>query len=102
MINKFLQEYSKHEWLKWTYTSGELKTLKKANNPIPAEHGVYLFRAPHPIPRVLGESDIVYIGQSGGGQRGGRQGIGSGKNNPGRLFNTRGPDEWVREQIENL
>lgn len=65
-------------------------------------HGVYLFRAPHKIPRVRGASDVIYIGQSGGGLRGGKQGIGPGNSSPGRLFNTRGPDEWVRQKIEEL
>ena len=38
----------------------------------------------------------------GGGKRGGNQGIGPGKGNPGRLFNTQSADEKVREKIESL
>ena len=45
---------------------------------------------------------MVYLGQSGGGKRGGRQGIGPGNHRPGRLFNTRGPDQGVRERIETV
>jgi len=44
----------------------------------------------------------VYIGQSGGGSRGGRQGLGPGNGGPGRLFNTRGPDKAVRDRVEAL
>jgi hypothetical protein len=54
------------------------------------------------LPRVRGLSDIVYIGQSGGGARRGQQGIGPGNGGPGRLFNTRGSDEIVRKMIEAL
>ena len=59
-------------------------------------------RAPHQLGRVHGSSNIIYIAQSGGGKRGGNQGIGPGKGNPGRLFNTRSADEKVREKIESL
>lgn len=37
-----------------------------------------------------------------GGKRGGRQGIGPGNGGPGRLFNTRGFEEIVRNKIEDL
>ena len=60
-------------------------------------------RAARPLSRVRGSSNVVYIGQSGGGGRGGRQGIGRGNGSVGRLFNTRGRgDLWVRESIEAM
>jgi hypothetical protein len=45
---------------------------------------------------------VVYIGQSGGAKRGGKQGIGPGNGGPGRLFNTRGFEQHVRDKIEGL
>jgi len=80
----------------------ELWSIKKYNPPIPPKHGVYIIRCSRPFPRLRESSDVIYIGQSGGGARGGRQGIGSGNGCPGRLFNTRGQDKWVREKIEDL
>ncbi len=84
------------KWDSWNYTAGNFRSLKNGIPAVPNRRGVYLIRAPSPLPRVLGYSDVVYIGQSGGGTRGGRQGIG------GRLFNTRGPDELVRHKVEAL
>ena len=101
MADLFLEQYQKFTWEKWSYLAGQFQILKRANPPIPAKHGVYLIRI-KPICRVRGTSDIMYIGQSGGAGRGGLQGIGPGNGGPGRLFNTRGPDEWVRKEIERL
>lgn len=98
----FQQEYDKLSWKRWKYKSGDLPSLKKSSPPIPPQHRIYIFRAPHLLNRVRGTSDVIYIGQSGGGKRGGAQGIGPGNGGPGRLLNTRGPDEQVREMIENL
>jgi hypothetical protein len=103
MSDLFQQEYAKFKWQKWKYKSGNLRSLKHTTPPIPPRYGAYIIRAPHLICRVKDASDIVYIGQSGGLSRRGEQGIGpSTEGAVGRLFNTRGPDEWVREQIEEL
>ena len=102
MSDQFQQEYEKLTWKCWPYKAGGFASLKQASPPIPHERGVYLFRAPHPICRVKGKSDVIYIGQSGGGKRGGAQGIGAGNGGPGRLFNKRGQDKVVREYIESL
>ena len=76
---------------------------KLKDKKIPAKHGVYLIRASQPLNRVNGKSDIIYIGQSGGGEKGGKQGIGPKGNSPGRLFNTRSSHEiQVRKKIEEL
>jgi hypothetical protein len=102
MVDGFEQVYQRHTWRAWPYPAGNLGTLRQANPPIPPRYGVYLIRAPVPLPRVRGSSDVIYIGQSGGGPRRGRQGIGPGSGGCGRLFNTRGSDEFVREMIEAL
>ena len=102
MSNLFQQEYEKLMWNRWAYRAGEFDSLKKASPSIPPKHGVYLFVAPHPLCRVKGESNIIYVGQSGGGKRRGYQGIGKGNGSPGRIFNRRGHDEVVREYIEGL
>ena len=99
----FLLDYNKYIWLKWTYNSDKgIIELKRSN--IPGKHGVYIIKSSKDIDRAKGKSDIIYIGQSGGGKRGGKQGIGPGPGgNPvGRLFNTRGSDEWVRNKIEAM
>jgi len=102
MADRFEQVRQRHRWEErsWEYLAGRLPSLKQKG--IPPRHGVYLIRAPVPLPRVRGSSNVIYIGQSGGGARRGRQGIGSGNGGPGRLFNTRGPDKVVRELIEAL
>jgi len=99
---RFEREYQKLSWNRWPYPAGHLASLKKGSPAIPCRHGVYMIRAPKPLPRVLGSSNVVYIGQAGGGVRAGKQGIGPGNGGPGRLFNTRGPDESVRERIEAM
>jgi hypothetical protein len=102
MTDLFMEQYQKFTWEKWPYLAGGFQALKKTSPPIPAKRGVYLIRNSKPICRVRGSSDIMYIGQSGGGLRAGLQGIGPGNGGPGRLFNTRGPDEWVRKEIEKF
>jgi len=102
MHNLFKREYEKLKWVKWEYSAGNFQALKKAIPPIPPKHGVYIIRCSNQIHRVRGASDVIYIGQSGGGTRGGKQGIGPGNDGPGRLFNTRGQDKWIREKIEEL
>ncbi len=102
VTGQFDQECGKFQWKRWQYLAGHLDSLKTAAPPIPCQHGVYIIRAPAPLARVRGSSDVVYVGQSGGGKRGGKQGIGPGNGEPGRLFNTRGSDEVVREKIESL
>jgi hypothetical protein len=99
---QFEQEWRKHEWTRWRYRAGDFASLKKSSPLIPCRHGVYVFRGPALLLRVRGSSDVVYIGQCGGGKRGGKQGIGPGNGGPGRLFNTRGADEVVREKVEAL
>jgi hypothetical protein len=99
---QFRQEWLKHDWTRWRYRAGNFASLKTASPLIPCRHGVYIVRAPALLPRVRGSSEVVYIGQSGGGKRGGKQGIGPGNGGPGRLFNTRGADEVVREKVEAL
>jgi len=99
---QFDREWRNYQWTRWRYRAGHFDSLKRASPVIPCRHGVYIVRAPAPLPRVRGSSDIVYIGQSGGGKRGGKQGIGPGNGGPGRLFNTRGADEVVREKVEAL
>jgi hypothetical protein len=102
-MNNFNNEYNKYrKWhsVKYNTKNGinELKTTK-----IPAKNGVYIIRASQKLNRVNGKSDIIYIGQSGGGQRKGNQGIGSKDNSIGRLFNTRSTHELnVRKKIEEL
>jgi hypothetical protein len=102
MADDFEQQCALVHWERWPYPAGQFESLKKGHRPIPPRHGVYLIRAPQPIPRVRGHSDVVYIGQSGGGKRGGKQGIGPGNGGPGRLFNTRGFEQHVRDKIEGL
>lgn len=102
MPNLFEQEYTKLNWKSWQYEAGNFKALKNASRPIPLKHGVYIIRSTQSLSRVLGCSDVVYIGQSGGKPRGGKQGIGPGNNSLRRLFNTRNPEKWVRERIEEL
>jgi len=102
MSDRFQQVYQRFHWSSWQYPAGNLGSLKGSAPPIPSRYGVYLIRAPKALPRVRGSSNVVYIGQSGGGSRRGKQGIGPGKGGPGRLFNTRGPDERIRERIEDL
>ena len=100
----FKTEYEKYDWKKWTYNSSiGLKELKKGIPAIPPKHGVYIISASKHLGRVNGKSKIIYIGQSGGGKKKGKQGIGPEPltSNTGRLFNTRG-DEWVRENIERM
>ncbi len=102
-MDDFFQEIcDKLKWERWTYKAGHLDLLRRSIPPIPAKHGVYILRASRPLGRVRGFSDVIYIGQSGGGERSGKQGIGPGNGGPGRLFNTRGPDKLVREKIEGL
>ena len=102
MADDFQQQCAKLQWKSWPYPAGQFRSLKNAHPPIPPRHGVYLIRAPQPIPRVRGRSDVVYIGQSGGGRRAGKQGIGPGNGGPGRLFNTRGFEQVVRNRIEEM
>ena len=99
-MNNFEKEYARYSWRRWEYGAREFASLKSAAPPIPCKHGVYLIRCPVPLPRVRGTSTVIYIGQSGGGKRGGQQGIGPGNGGPGRLFNRRGRDKLVREMIE--
>jgi len=99
---QFDREWRNYQWTRWRYRAGDFESLKRASPAIPCRHGVYIIHAPAALPRVRGLSDIVYIGQSGGGKRGGKQGIGPGNSGPGRLFNTRGADEVVREKVEAL
>lgn len=102
MNRKFDAAYEKLSWQRWKYLAGAYTTLRSSDPPIPASYGVYLIRAPEPLQRVRGSSTVIYIGQSGGGARRGVQGIGPTKGSPGRLFNTRGADEPVRQSIEQL
>ena len=102
MSGHFETEFSKHHWERWKYQAGDFGSLKSAKPGIPYRYGVYIIRGPSELPRVRGSSNVVYIGQSGGGQRRGKQRIGPGNASRGRLFNTRGPDEIVREKIEQL
>jgi hypothetical protein len=103
MADQFEQRCASEQWKSWRYTAGQFESLKKnADRPIPCLRGVYVIRAPQPMPRVKGCSNVVYIGQSGGGKRAGKQGIGPGNDRPGRLFNTRGSEEIVRRKIEDL
>jgi hypothetical protein len=95
-------EVRRYRWTTWRYVAGGFGSLKKGSPAIPCRRGVYVIRAPKPLSRVRGACDVIYIGQSGGGKRGGRQGIGPGNGGPGRLFNTRGADKTVRERIESL
>ena len=101
-MNQFEQQCGRLQWVSWRYPAGHFESLKTVDPPIPCRHGVYVIRAPQLIPRVQGRSNVVYIGQSGGGQRAGKQGIGPGNGGPGRLFNTRGFEEVVRTKIEDL
>jgi hypothetical protein len=101
--SQFEKLYKLHKWEEpWLYPAGDQYSLKRSSRPIPPRHGVYLIRSPEAMQRVRGSSDLIYIGQSGGGARGGRQGIGPGNGGPGRLFNTRGTDKTIREMIERL
>ena len=102
MADKFEQQCARMQWERWPYTAGQFGSLKTADPRIPAEHGVCLIRAPRPIPRAQGHSNVVYIGQSGGGKRAGKQGTGPGNGGPGRLFNTGGFERIVRRKIEDL
>jgi len=102
MSDLFQQEYINYKWDPWTYKSGGFSSLKKASPAIPPKYGVYIIRAPHEINRTKGASNIIYIGQSGGGVRKGKQGIGTGNSSRGRIFNTRGKDKIIREMIESL
>jgi hypothetical protein len=102
MADEFEQQCATLEWRSWRYSAGHFEKLKTAEPRIPFLHGVYVIRAPEPIPRVRGSSDVIYIGQSGGGKRAGRQGIGPGNGGPGRLFNVRGFEQIVRTRIETL
>lgn len=102
MCDRFEQAYQRLNWMSWQYPAGNYRSLKGADPQIPPRYGVYLIRAPSALSRVRGSSDVVYIGQSGGGARRGMQGIGPGNGGPGRLLNTRGPDERVRKMIEAL
>lgn len=99
----FLKEYNNYQWDKWTYNSNHgIGYLKKSQNPIPPKYGVYIIKAYKEIPRTNGKSNVIYIGQSGGGAKAGKQGIGPLGASTGRLFNTRGFDEWVRIKIEKM
>lgn len=100
--SEFQRAYVQFEWDHWEFVSGDFSTLKRSTRPITCRPGVYIVRAPLALSRVRGSSDVVYIGQAGGGSRGGRQGLGPGNAGPGRLFNTRGPDEDIRHKIESL
>lgn len=102
MRNYFNKEFSRYKWRTWPYKPGHFEDLKNDCEPIPPEHGVYIIKSSKNIPRVRRKSAVIYIGQSGGGKRGGKQGIGKGNNRPGRLFNTRGLDKCVREKIESM
>jgi hypothetical protein len=97
---EFERAYRQFVWQPWQFKSGEFHALKKRR--IPCRPGVYIIRAPKPLNRVRGSSDVVYVGQAGGGTRRGEQGIGSGNGNCGRLFNTRGSDAMIRDRIEEL
>jgi hypothetical protein len=97
---QFEATHARREWVRWKYVASRFAALKSAG--IPCRYGVYVIRGPVLIPRVRGVSNVIYVGQSGGGARRGRQGIGPGNGGPGRLFNTRGPDQVVRERIEAL
>lgn len=100
----FLVEYNKYIWSRWTYNSN-IGIIALRFSGIPGNHGVYIIKSSKDIDRVKGKSDIIYIGQSGGGEKGGKQGIGPGPGgNPvGRLFNTRGgAEDWVKKKIESM
>lgn len=102
-MKHFKNEYKKYRtWYLETYnTKNGINELKNKN--IPAVHGVYIIRSSQPLNRVKGKSDIIYIGQSGGGIKGGKQGLGPKGNSRGRLFNTRSSHEiHVRKKIEKL
>lgn len=94
----FERAYEELQWSRWPYVAGQFHSLKNGAPLIPCRPGVYVIRAPSPLNRVRGSSDVVYIGQSGGGTRGGKQGLGPGNGGPGRLFNTRGSDKVVRDK----
>lgn len=96
MNDRFAIAYAAHSWKSWSYVAGDFRSLKDLVRPIWTQHGIYLIKAPSPIQRACGSSNVVYIGQSGGGKRSGTQGIG------GRLFNTRGSDKIVLNKIEGL
>ena len=102
MRDYFNKEFLKYKWQTWPYKSGHFEDLKNRRDRIPAKHGVYIIQSSTKIPRVHGKSAVIYIGQSGGGKRKGKQGIGKGNNAPGRLFNRRGFDKCVREKIESM
>ncbi len=94
---KFVEVYKKRVWTQWEYPAGDLSSLRKADHPIPPGYGVYIFRSPKPLCRVRGKSDVVYIGQAGGWNRSGKQGIAQ------RVFNTQSESAaWVRKAIEKL
>lgn len=100
MPDAFETEIGKLQWERWDYRAGQFSSLKSAG--IPCRYGLYVIRGPLPLSRVRGASNVIYVGQSGGGERRGRQGIGPGNGGPGRLFNTRGSDKTVRSMIEAL
>lgn len=103
-MSHFDNEFSKyHPWREWSYLgSDRLESLRyRATPPIAPKHGVYLIRACIKVSRIESASDIIYIGQSGGGPRKGEQGIGPNNGKSGRLYNVRGLDKWIRHQLEN-
>ncbi len=67
MPMEFDREYRSLVWDRWRYRAGDFGSLRRADPPIPPRYGVYLIRAPDLLPRVRGSSDVVYVGQSGGG-----------------------------------
>jgi hypothetical protein len=103
-MSNFQKEYKKYIWLKWNYeTSKGISQLKDIKEKIPAKHGVYIIRSYDNLNRVKGSSNIIYIGQSGGGKKKGRQGIGGDNKNIGRLFNSRSKvEKFIIYSIEDL
>lgn len=45
-------------WSNW----GALSNPEEVWNAVPDQHGIYILRANKPIPRIRGESDILYVG----------------------------------------
>lgn len=76
------------------YSSQGMISLK---GKIPNMSGVYIVRCTTLLNRVKGESNIIYIGQAGGGFRKGIQGIGN------RLFNSGSASKnWEIKAIEKM
>ena len=93
-MSAFETEFMQNIWTTLAYNSDNGIIQLKRHAQLPNQYGVYIIRAPFGLNRVRGNSNVVYIGQSG--ERGGKQGIHD------RIFNTRGVEELVREKIESL